>query len=111
MNFKNEKQLLIGIKYTLPSLVLLFSLIVTVFLYVKNKTDFEHIKENTEKVFIDHQKKLIKEQINNIYDYIIQEQLQMIGNILGNGQSGLNHLSVSLIENVYNFQLLRYGTN
>ena len=72
MNFKNEKQLLIGIKYTLPSLVLVFSLIVTVFLYVKNKNDFEHIKENTEKEFINHQKKLIKEQINNIYDYIIQ---------------------------------------
>ena len=74
MNFKNEKQLLIGIKYTLPALVLLFSLIVSVFLYVKNKTDFEHIKENTEKEFINHQKKLIKEQINNVYDYIIQEQ-------------------------------------
>jgi len=74
MNFKNEKQLLIGIKYTLPALVLLFSLIVTVFLYVKNKTDFEHIKANTEKKFINHQKKIIKEQINNVYDYIIQEQ-------------------------------------
>jgi len=100
MNFKNEKQLLIGIKYTLPALVLLFSLIVTVFLYVKNKTDFEHIKESTEKEFINHQKKLIKEQINNIYDYIIQEQQDTEKN-LKKSLIGRVHEAHTITTNIY----------
>jgi len=101
MNFKNEKQLLIGIKYTLPALVLLFSLIVTVFLYVKNKTDFEHIKANAEKKFINHQKKIIKEQINNVYDYIIQEQQDTEKN-LKKSLIGRVHEAHTITTNIYN---------
>ncbi len=100
MNFKNEKQLLIGIKYTLPALVLVFSLIVTVFFYVKNKTDFEHIKENIEKKFIDQKKIVIKEQIDNLYEYIIQEQKDTEKN-LKKSLIGRVHEAHTITTNIY----------
>lgn len=74
MNFKNEKQLILVIKYALPTLILFLSIIITTFLFFENKSDFKKIKKNTEKEFIENKKQIIKEQIENIYDYVIEEQ-------------------------------------
>ncbi|PHR69921.1 MAG: histidine kinase [Arcobacter sp.] len=100
MEYKNEQQLLNVIKYALPSLVLLFSLIVTTFLYNKNKTDFESIKKNTEIEFIKQKKILIKEQIENLYDYIIQEQKDTEKN-LKKTLIGRVHEAHTIIQNIY----------
>ncbi len=74
MNLKNEKQLLLVIRYTLPLLILIFSVIITTFLYYDNKATFEEIKKNTEEKFIHSKKELIKEMVDNTYDYITSEQ-------------------------------------
>ncbi len=100
MEYKNEQQLLNVIKYALPSLVLFFSLIVTTFLYNKNKTDFESIKKNTEIEFIKQKKILIKEQIDNLYDYIIQEQTDTEKN-LKKTLIGRVHEAHTIIQNIY----------
>lgn len=44
------------------------------FLYFENKEVFKKIKQETEIKFINEKKELIKEQINNVYDYVISEQ-------------------------------------
>jgi len=100
MEYKNEQQLLNVIKYALPSLVLFFSLIVTTFLYNKNKTDFESIKKHTEIEFIKQKKILIKEQIDNLYDYIIQEQKDTEKN-LKKTLIGRVHEAHTIIQNIY----------
>jgi len=81
MNFKNEKQLILVIRYSLPALTLFLSIIITTFLYFENKSDLEEIKNNTEKEFIENRKQIIKEQIENIYDYIIDEQKETEANL------------------------------
>ena len=74
MNIKNEKQLLLVIRYALPVFILFISIIITAFLYFENKSSFEKIKKITEERFISDKKQLIKEQVDNVYDYIVSEQ-------------------------------------
>ena len=74
MNFKNEKQLLLVIRYALPIFILLLSIVITAFLYYENKSDFEKIKKITEEKFLSTKKRIIKEQVDNVYDYIVSEQ-------------------------------------
>jgi signal transduction histidine kinase len=74
MDFKDEKQLLFLIRYGLFILMISFSIIVTTFLYYKNKSDFNEIKKITEEKFIANKKQKIKDEVNNIYNYIISEQ-------------------------------------
>lgn len=74
MEHKNEKQLLLVIKYALPILILFLSAMIITFLYYENKIQFENIKKNTEIEFIKHQKHVIKNQVENLYNYIVSEQ-------------------------------------
>jgi signal transduction histidine kinase len=74
MYLANEKNLLFIIRYLLSIVILLFSIVLTSFLYFENKEAFEKIKQETEVKFINEKKQLIKEQIDNIYDYVIDEQ-------------------------------------
>lgn len=74
MNFKNEKQIILVIRYTLPIFIICLSLVVTTFLYFENKTAFEKIRTTTEDKFISDKKLIIKEQVDSIYSYIISEQ-------------------------------------
>jgi signal transduction histidine kinase len=74
MYFKNEKNLLFIIRYLLSITILLFSIFLTTFLYFENKEAFEKIKQETEIKFINEKKQLIKDSVNNLYNYIIDEQ-------------------------------------
>lgn len=74
MNFKNEKQLLFVIRYSLLIFIISLSLSITTFLYFGNKVAFEKIKKSTEEKFIADKKQIIKEQVDNAYNYIISEQ-------------------------------------
>ena len=90
MYFKNEKILLLLIRYALPLLVLFLSIFITTFLYFENKTEFQQLEQSIEEKFIRDKKQTIKEQINNIYKYIILEQDSIEAN-----------LKKSLIKRVY----------
>lgn len=74
MNIKTEKQVLFLIRYSLMIVVLSLSIIITAFFYFENKSDFERIKKTTEEEFFKSKKLLIKEQVDNIYNYILSEQ-------------------------------------
>lgn len=90
MNLRNEKQLLRVIRYTFPFITLFLSILFTTFLYFEQKVTFEKIKENIETKFIADQKQLIKDQIDNVYDYIVSEQ-----------RDTEKHLKESLIKRVH----------
>lgn len=101
MNLKNENQLLLVIRYTLPILILFLSLCVTTFLYYENKSSFEEMKRSTEEKFISDKKELIKNQVENIYKYIISEQVDT-ENALKQSLIKRIHESHKTITNIYN---------
>ena len=101
MNLKNEKQLLLVIRYTLPILILFLSLCVTTFLYFENKSSFEEMKKNTEAKFISDKKELIKNQVENIYEYIISEQIDT-EYALKQSLIKRIHETHKIIQNIYN---------
>ena len=74
MKLENEKQLLFIIRYGLIILILFLSFVITTFLYLENKSTFEKIKKNTSEKFISAKKQIIKDQVDNLYDYILSEQ-------------------------------------
>ena len=74
MYLANEKKLLFIIRYLLSIIILLLSIALTTFLYFEHKETFEKIKQETEVRFFNEKKQLIKEQIDYIYNYIIDEQ-------------------------------------
>ncbi len=81
MYFKNEKTLLLLIRYALPLLILFLSIFITTFLYFQNKTEFKQSEQSIEEKFIRDKKQTIKEQIDNIYKYIISEQDSTVTNL------------------------------
>ena len=70
METKKEKQILKIIKYTPPLFIVLVSLCITLFLYFDNKNTFVKEKARIEKLFISEKKKLIKEEVDRVHNYI-----------------------------------------
>jgi signal transduction histidine kinase len=101
MNFKNEKQLLFVIKYSPLIFIIILSIIITTFLYFENKNVFEKIKKNTEEKYIVDRKQIIKEQVNNAYEYIISEQKDTEKNLKESLHSRILETH-KIITNIYN---------
>ena len=101
MYLANEKKLLFIIRYLLSIIILLLSISLTTFLYFENKSAFEKIKQETEVKFISEKKQLIKEQIDNIYDYVIDEQNSTEEN-LKKSLKTKNYDIHKVIINIYN---------
>ena len=74
MNFKNEKQILNIIKFSPPIFILTMGFLVTFFLYLDNQNTINQEKNNIEQNFIENNKKIIKDQVENLYNYIINEK-------------------------------------
>ncbi len=74
MVHKNERQLILILRYTLPLLIMILSIAINAFLFYKQDSDFKKIENDIEKKYILNQKENIKIQIENIYNYIISEQ-------------------------------------
>jgi len=70
MENKKEKQILKIIKYTPPLFIVLASLCITLFLYLDNKNTFVKEKARIEQQFISEKKKLIKEEVDRVHNYI-----------------------------------------
>lgn len=70
VNYKNEKILTNIIRYSLPLLTIVLSLIITLLLYLENKTTFEKEKEVLSRSFIKKNKKLIHEEVQRVHKYI-----------------------------------------
>jgi len=70
MENKKEKQILKIIKYTPPLFIILASVCITLFLYFDNKSTFVKEKARIENLFITEKKKLIKEEVDRVHNYI-----------------------------------------
>ncbi|WP_368029830.1 cache domain-containing protein [Arcobacter sp. s6] len=101
MYLANEKKLLFIIRYLLSIIILLLSISLTTFLYFENKSAFEKIKQETEVKFISEKKQLIKEQIDNIYDYVIDEQNSTEENLKKSLKTKIYDIH-KVIINIYN---------
>ncbi|WP_072680749.1 cache domain-containing protein [Arcobacter sp. LA11] len=74
MNFKNEKRILNIIKFSPPIFILTMGFLVIFFLYLDNQNIINQEKNNIEQNFIENNKKIIKDQIENLYNYILNEK-------------------------------------
>ena len=74
MNSKNEDTILQIIKYTPPIFIITLSLIISAALYFNNQKMFNEEKKQIEKEYIKDKKELMQNQIDNIHEYIINEQ-------------------------------------
>ncbi|WP_174247232.1 cache domain-containing protein [Arcobacter sp. LA11] len=85
----------------MPSLILFLSIIITTFLYFENKSELKRIKKNTQEEFIENKKQVIKEQIEHIYNYVIDEQKNTEEHLKDSLISRVNEAH-TIITNIYN---------
>ena len=97
MDFQNEKKFLKIIKYAPSIFIIIVSLIILSLLVLQNNRTFENEKAKIESNHILKNKKLIKSQVNNVYNFIIDEQKHME-----------NELKISLKENINNAYNIAY---
>jgi signal transduction histidine kinase len=74
VNYKNEKILTKIIRYSLPLLTIILSLVITLLLYLENKRTYEKEKNILNRTYIKKNKKLIQEEVHRIYNYITHMQ-------------------------------------
>ena len=101
MIYKNEKQLLLVIRYTLPLLILILSVSINTFLFYKQASDFKEVKEEIEERYIVTQKQVIKNQIDNIYNFIVLEQKETETKLKNSLINRVNEAH-TIIINLYN---------
>lgn len=73
-NEKEEKKLILLIKYGLPVFVVLISLLIMIFLYREYQKDLNNERVKLENEYIKNKKLLLKERVNTIHHYIINQQ-------------------------------------
>jgi len=74
MIFENEKKLLKIIKYTPTIFIIVISIIILSLQFIENKQSIEKEKQRIFNEFSTKNKKIIKERVHEIYDYIIREK-------------------------------------
>ncbi|WP_108061503.1 sensor histidine kinase [Poseidonibacter lekithochrous] len=75
MENTKEKQILKIIKYTPPIFTIIISILITLFLYFDNKNTFLEQKTRIENDYIKNHKKIIKDEVDRVANYI--EYLQV----------------------------------
>ena len=70
MMYRNEQQILNIIKYTPPIFIITISIIISVFLYSEKQETFEKEKQQIKSQFIRNNKILIKQDVDELYDFI-----------------------------------------
>ena len=68
--YRNEQQILNIIKYTPPIFILTISIIISAFLYSEKQETFEKEKQQIKSQFIRNNKILIKQDVDELYDFI-----------------------------------------
>ena len=74
MNFKNEKRILNIIKYSPPIFIITMGFLIVFLLYIDNQNTIKKEKVNIENSFIENNKKIIQNQIDILYNYIITQK-------------------------------------
>jgi len=76
MIYKNEKQLINIIKFAPPVFIITISIIFTLFLYLEKQLNLIKEKETTKNEFIKINKEMIKDDVDNLYKFILKTQEQ-----------------------------------
>lgn len=103
MYSKNETQILKIIKYFLPLFIIIISISILIILYYEKINFFEEEKENIKREYIQKNKILIKEQIDNIYNFIVNEQ--------ANTENELKKSLKEALDNAHNIAINIYKNN
>lgn len=74
MIFQNEKKILNIIKYSPPIFIISMGMIISSFLYLENQRTFSIEKQKIQEEHIQSNKKLIREKVHDVYNYIVSEQ-------------------------------------
>ena len=74
MNYKNEQTILMIIKFTPPVFIISMSIVLVLFLYSEFKNTYTQEKNAIEKEFIEANKKVIKQNVDTVYNTIIDMQ-------------------------------------
>ena len=70
MTTKKEQQILKIIKFAPMAFIIIVSILITMFFYLENKKTFVEEKKEIEKEFIEDNRKIVKEEVLRVYDYI-----------------------------------------
>ena len=87
MNYKNEEQLINIIKFTPPIFIITISIIITFFLYLEKQVTFTKEKFIIKNEFIKENKETTKDEVDNLYKFIIKTQEQTEEKIKSNIKS------------------------
>ncbi len=71
MNYKNERNLTKIIRYSLPLLTIIISLVITILLFLEKKRSFQEEKNLLNTKLIKENKKNIQEKVEKVYNYIL----------------------------------------
>ena len=74
MIYKNEQQLINIIKYTSPIFIIITSIIITFFLYLEKQISLSKEIYTTKNEFIKKNKEATKDDVDNLYNFIIKTQ-------------------------------------
>ena len=74
MLFENEKKLLKIIKYAPSVFIISITVFILTISFWENKVKFEKDKEKIRTEYIQKNEELIKQRVNEVYDYIVREQ-------------------------------------
>ena len=74
MLFENEKKLLKIIKYAPSVFIISITVFILTISFLENKVKFEKDKEKIRTEYIQKNEELIKQRVNEVYDYIVREQ-------------------------------------
>lgn len=74
MIYKNENQLINIIKFTPPIFIITISIIITFFLYLDKQNELEKEKFSIKNEFIKNNKETAKQEIENLYNFILNSQ-------------------------------------
>ena len=74
MTYKNENSLISIIKFTPLVFIISISIIITIFLYLEKQNELEKEKISIRNEFINTNKELVKQEVENLYDFIIRTQ-------------------------------------
>ena len=98
---RNEKQILNIIKFIPPIFILAISLIIIIFLYLDKQSIFEKEKMFIKSQYIKTNKELIKNEIDNLYDFTIKTQNETEENLKKQLKSRV-YEAYTIASNIYN---------
>ncbi|MFK2823769.1 cache domain-containing protein [Arcobacter sp. YIC-80] len=101
MKLKNENEILFLIRYALPIFTLVVSIVISIFLYFETEINLKKLKKETKDLYIEEQKHLVKSQVENVYNYILEEQRYTEDNLKESLKSRVEEAH-KIIVNIYN---------